>query len=56
MDSEDHDILIRLEENVGDIKESLDNHLAHHFRYNLFAWSVAAGAVVAIILALIKMT
>lgn len=54
MESNDHDILIRLDEKVTDIKESLDNHLTHHFRYNLLAWSITASAIIALIIALIK--
>lgn len=50
----DHDILIRLDERVERIDKWCSNHDTHHFRYNILAWSVAAGAIVTLAIALIK--
>lgn len=51
----DHDILIRLDEKVDDMREKLRNHLLHHFRYTLLAWSIAGSTIVALILLILKL-
>jgi len=53
MDS-DHDILIELKVILEELKRDFDNHLQHHFRYTLLAWSVALGAIITLAIALIK--
>lgn len=50
----DHDILICLEVKLKELQVHFQNHLSHHFRYNLLAWSVAAGAIVTLAIALVK--
>lgn len=54
MDDEDHDILIRLEVILKELKIDFDNHLKHHFRYSVMAWGIALGAIVTLAIALIK--
>jgi len=51
----DHDILIEVKTIVEGLKEQFDNHLTHHFRYNLMAWGVALGAIVTLAIALVKL-
>lgn len=50
----DHDLLIRVDERTERIEKWCFNHDVHHFRYNLLAWSIAAGAIVTLAIALIK--
>lgn len=54
MDDEDHDILIEAVTILKELKMDFDNHLIHHFRYSILAWSVALGAIVTMAIALIK--
>lgn len=60
-DRNDHDLLIRIDERtktfehrMDDYNTKIDNHLRHHFRYNILAWSIAGGAIVTLAIALIK--
>lgn len=39
----------RIEERLDELKKDFENHLQHHFRYNILAWSVALGALVALL-------
>jgi len=50
----DHDILIRMEVILKELKVDFDNHLVHHFRYTLLACGVALSAIVTMAIALIK--
>lgn len=50
----DHDLLIRVDTVVGDLKTDFENHLQHHFRYTIMAWTATIGLVVALILALAR--
>jgi len=50
----DHDLLIEAVTILKELKRDFDNHLVHHFRYNILAWSIAAGAIVTLAIALIK--
>ena len=56
----DHDVLIcvevKLKELIEDFKDFRTNHLNHHFRYNLLAWSIAGMAIISLLVALIKLT
>ena len=54
MDDNDHDILIRMEVILKELKIDFDNHLVHHFRYTLLACGVALSAIVTMAIALIK--
>lgn len=49
-----HDLLIEMNTILKELKKDFDNHLVHHFRYNILAWSVALGAIVTLAIALIK--
>lgn len=53
-DRGDHDLLIEINTTLKELKVDFDNHLVHHFRYNILAWSIAAGAIVTLAIALIK--
>jgi len=57
----DHDLLVRIDERTKAFEHRLDsydvkmdNHLKHHFRYNILAWTVALGAIVSLILVTIR--
>jgi len=50
----DHDLLVETVTILRELKKDFDNHLIHHFRYNILAWSVALGAIVTMAIALIK--
>lgn len=52
--TERDELLVRLDERQQVFQKSLDNHLAHHFRYNMYAWSVAVGALITMIFTLLK--
>ena len=55
MDNEERDeLLIRLDERTNRLDIWASNHDVHHFRYNILAWSIAAGAIVTLAIALIK--
>lgn len=46
----DHDIIICLEVKMRELKEQFDNHLQHHFRYNVMAWGIALAALIGLII------
>ena len=50
----DHDILICLEVKLKELKKDFENHLEHHFRYNVLAWTITLGALITAFFALIK--
>lgn len=50
----DHDVLLEVKSDVKWLKEGFNNHLKHHFRYNIMAWSAAISAIIALILLLCK--
>lgn len=50
----DHDLLVEVNTILKELKTDFDNHLQHHFRYTLLAWSVALGAIVTLAIALLK--
>jgi uncharacterized membrane protein (DUF106 family) len=50
----DHDKLIRIDERTARIEQWQSNHMEHHFRYMLLAWTVTLGALVTTAIALIK--
>lgn len=49
-----HDLLIEMNVILKELKKDFDNHLAHHFRYNILACGVALSAIVTLAIALIK--
>jgi len=58
-DREQEELLIRIDERTKYQEELLirfeqimTNHLRHHFRYNILAWSVALGAIISLIVKL----
>lgn len=54
MNDQDHDILIRLEVILKELKVDFDNHLQDHKKYMYFAYSTAIGAIVTLAITLIK--
>jgi len=54
MNDNEHDLLIETVTILKELKKDFENHLVHHFRYNILAWSIAAGAIVTLAIALIK--
>jgi len=50
----DHDLLIRIDERTKNFETQMTNHLRHHFRYNILAWTVALGAIVSLILIIMR--
>ena len=52
--NEDREMLIRVDERQHQFSKTMDNHLQHHFKYTLLAWSITLGALVTLVIALIK--
>jgi hypothetical protein len=50
----DHDLLVEVNTILKELKRDFENHLIHHFRYSILAWSVALGAIITLAIALIK--
>ncbi len=50
----DHDLLVRIDERQMAFERQMINHLKHHFRYNILAWSVALGAIASLILIIVR--
>lgn len=46
---EDHDLLIRMNEKLDELKLQFNNHLSHHFRYNIMAWGIALAALIGLL-------
>ena len=53
-DKERDELLVRLDERTKYFGKTMDNHLVHHFRYNILAWTVALGAIISLILKMWK--
>ncbi len=51
---DDHDLLVRIDERQQTFAKQMENHLRHHFRYNILAWTVALGAIVSLILVIVR--
>ena len=51
----DHDLLVRIDERTKTFEQQMTNHLAHHFRYTILAWSVSIGAIISLILIIVKL-
>ena len=57
----DHDLLMRIDVKLEEVKSDqkelkgdFKNHLSHHFKYNIMAWSAAIGAIISLILLLCR--
>jgi len=46
--------LVKIETDVCYLKKAMDNHLSHHFRYTIMAFSVALGALATLATIIIK--
>ena len=51
---EDRELLVRIDERLKRLEKWAYNHDTHHLRYNLLAWSVALGAIVSLVITVIK--
>lgn len=51
---DDHDLLIKLGEDICWIKKILSNHLKHHWAITLGACTAAIGGVVTVIILLVR--
>ncbi len=51
---EDRELLIRIDERTKTFEQQMTNHLVHHFRYSILAWAVTIGAIVSLILIIVK--
>ena len=54
MTKEDRELLVRIDERTGLLSTQFSNHLQHHFRYSILAWTVTLGALVTMVIALLK--
>jgi len=50
IESNDHDLLIEIRTELKNVQKVLDNHLVHHFRYQVLAWGIALTAMVGLFL------
>jgi len=50
---ERNELLIRLDERTERLVKDFENHLQHHFRYSVLAWTITVGALITAIFALI---
>lgn len=46
----DHDLLIRIDEKLDELKRQFDVHLQHHFRYKIATWGIVLAAIVGLVL------
>jgi len=60
--SERDELLIRLDERTDSLEKrsvkqemAMENHLEHHFRYSIMAWTIAIGAIITAVSALCKL-
>jgi hypothetical protein len=55
VNEEDRDaLLIRIENDMHWLKESLEKHLGEHFKISMAAWFATVAAITALVLALLK--
>lgn len=45
----DHDRQIRIETLLTSLIVKVDNHLAHHFRYTIMAWTITMGLIITLL-------
>lgn len=50
----DHDLLIKMDVKLDTLKTSFCNHLQDHKKYMIMAWTISIGAIVSLILIIIK--
>lgn len=55
MPPEDHDILIALNEKVGNIQNLLENHLKHHWAVTISLIGITGSAVVTTLILIIRL-
>lgn len=51
----EHDILIRMEVILNELKRDFDNHLTDHKKYMIMAWSTCIGLVVTLGILILKL-
>lgn len=42
-------MLYKIDERTKTIQTAIDNHLAHHFKYNILAWGIVLAAIIGLI-------
>lgn len=59
---ERNELLIRLDERTLDLDErskkqekAMGNHLEHHFKYSIMAWTITLGAIATTIVAITRL-
>jgi len=51
---DDHDKIIEIGVKLDTIIEQFSNHLKHHFRYSILAWSITLTSLIGLILMILK--
>ena len=46
----DHDLLIKINTILEELKTDFNNHLSHHFRYSVMAWGIVLVALIGLII------
>lgn len=46
----DHDEIIKIQTKLDVLIKQFDNHLNHHFRYNILAWTIALAAFIGMLI------
>lgn len=54
MERSDHDLLICIDAKLRELKNQFDNHLSHHFKATILAWTTAISAIGALLILLFK--
>ena len=54
MTKDEKELLIRVDERVENIEKWCTNHTEHHFKRELLAWTVTLGALVTLVIALLR--
>lgn len=54
MEQTDHDKLICIDAKLSQLVKNFENHLTHHFKYSFYAWTVAIGLIITLIVLLIS--
>jgi len=52
--NDDHDKIIEINVKLDGLIEQFSNHLKHHFRYSILAWSITLTALISLILMILK--
>ena len=50
----DHDLIVRIDAKLDELKTQFDNHLSHHFKATILAWTTAISAIGALLIILLR--